>query len=80
MPAWRPASELPEIGVDVVVFTEGGRAMMARRELLDSETVCWQATFEGEHPSCWDDGVCWETNADNQPSDRPVMWTTKPSK
>lgn len=24
----------------------------------------WQAVVEGEHPPCWTDGACWESNED----------------
>lgn len=33
--------------------------------------ICWVADTD-EHPECWHDGTCWESNADEQASD-PVI-------
>jgi len=44
---------------------------------LDSdECACggWVAQEEGNHPPCWDDGACWESNSDGMPSDPPIGW------
>jgi hypothetical protein len=32
------------------------------------------ALFEGEHPECWTDGVCWEVNESGKPSMQPIGW------
>jgi hypothetical protein len=34
----------------------------------------WQAAREGEHPPCWTDGACWESNADLSPSLQVDAW------
>lgn len=41
----------------------------------------WQAVVEGEHPPCWTDGACWESNEDGIPCLWPeaFMPLTKPA-
>ncbi len=34
----------------------------------------WQAAHEGEHPPCWTDGACWESNEDDRASLQPTAW------
>lgn len=34
----------------------------------------WQATIEGQHPPCWSDGCCWESNEDEIMSLQPDAW------
>lgn len=36
----------------------------------------WQATVEGEHPPCWTDGACWESNSYGAPSLQPEAFQT----
>ncbi len=39
----------------------------------------WQAAVEGEHPSCWSEGACWESNIDECQSLQPTGWRPLPS-
>ncbi len=39
---------------------------------------CWVHHGPGDPPPCWTDGVCWESNADDQASVRPTRWTSIP--
>ncbi len=70
--------ELPELQRRVVVTLSDGREFHARRIIVvgaDGEDCwAWATADEGEplQPECWDDGVCWASNADGVPS-MPVM-------
>ena len=35
---------------------------------------CWAVVEDQEPPSCWTDGVCWESNEDEVPSKKPTRW------
>lgn len=34
----------------------------------------WQIGDDGEAPPSWSDGVCWASNADDEPSVKPTHW------
>jgi len=34
----------------------------------------WVAAIEGEHPPCWSDGCCWDSNEDEITSLQPTAW------
>ena len=34
----------------------------------------WQAAVEGEHPPCWTDDACWQSNSNEQMSLQPTAW------
>lgn len=35
----------------------------------------WIATTD-DHPACWSEGCCWESNVDEQMSAQPKAWRT----
>lgn len=39
----------------------------------EQDCVCWVAHTE-DFPVCWHDGVCWESNADENESDPVVAY------
>lgn len=77
---WQPIETAP-YGVPVRVKLERGTTIVAvlRNNAATTEDGddCdqWQAHFEGEHPECWTDGACWQSNADNVMSLQPRAWT-----
>lgn len=64
----------------VAVLTEGGQAVVAAWGNPTGEGACWYAPNEDEHPSCWHQGICWEVNEDEEPSDHPKWWAELPPK
>lgn len=77
---WQPIETAP-YGVPVRVKLGRGTTIVAvlRNNAATTEdgNDCdqWQAHFEGEHPECWTDGACWQSNADNVMSLQPRAWT-----
>jgi hypothetical protein len=57
-------------GMTIVARLLPGAAMNSEQEPCDQ----WQAEHKGEHPECWHDGVCWESNADECTSLQPRAW------
>lgn len=49
------------------------------QEDVNEDTAChaWCATTD-DHPSDWDDGVCWFVNGDGRRSSRPSAWREIP--
>ncbi len=76
--AWLPVKSAP-YDQDVIVragsmtFRAALRRDASMNEAGDSCDQ-WQATIEGEHPPCWSDGCCWESNQDGIPSLQPIEW------
>lgn len=76
---FNPIDTAPLDGTPVEVKTAGGFTFKAAFQdhgfmnELEEECGCWVAEGEGE-PECWTDGVCWESNADERPSDPPIGW------
>jgi len=69
----------PIDGQTITIKTATGaivRAFWAGGLMNGSEEDCggWHALHEGEHPECWTDGICWESNENEQRSDPPVTW------
>lgn len=82
MVEWRDIASAPySTPVRVKV---GGMTFLARLEpdasMSDMDTSCdqWQAVNEGEHPPCWSEGACWESNLDGDCSMQPEAWTPTP--
>lgn len=80
---WRPIAEAPRDGTRVVVYTTGGHALVASWQFAccigsdGTEADAWMA--QGIHPRCWTDGICWERNEDDEPSDAPTHWQPLPA-
>jgi hypothetical protein len=77
---WQPIETAP-MDTPVRVQLGDGMTIVARlmpdAALNDEEQPCnqWQAEYEGEHPECWHDGCCWESNMDGQASLQPRGWS-----
>jgi hypothetical protein len=77
---WQPIESAP---YDTPVRVKLGNSMAIVARLMpdasmnDEGKPCdqWQAQYEGEHPECWTDGACWESNADGLCSMQPRAWT-----
>ncbi len=79
---WRSIESAPPM-VDVLVQTAGGcvfKAHLSPGAAEDENGPCdaWCAAYEGVHPKCWTDGICWASNEDEEPSDPPVRWRAAP--
>jgi len=55
------------------------RREKALRNMDRAKCDQWQAAVEGEHPPCWSDGACWESNADEIGSLQPNAWRPLPT-
>lgn len=63
----------------IVAQTEQGRIVKAKWVQLDDDNAGWGTPEEDDpHPKCWDDGFCWASNSDGEPSDPPVLWIEMP--
>ncbi len=75
---WKPVKTAPynqevEVRVGMMCF----RAMLVQNGALDEKgNSCdrWIEAREGEHPPCWSDGACWESNEDLSPSLQLNAW------
>lgn len=75
---WQPIETAP---YNQIVEVRAGKMTFHARLVPDAswsdlDTRCdqWQAAIEGEHPPCWSDGACWESNADEVASLQPTAW------
>lgn len=81
-PEWKPIESAP-YGTPVRVKA-GHMTFVARlmpdASMTSEEQSCdqWQAEYEGEHPPCWSEGACWESNMDESPSMQPEAWQPLP--
>lgn len=80
---WQPLETAPySTPVRVKV---GGMTLLASLEpnasMSEMDTACdqWQAVNEGEHPPCWTDGACWESNDNGDCSLQPEAWMYDPA-
>lgn len=76
---WQHINKAPRDGTVILVRTVGGyylEAYWGDGLMNKAEQYCngWFAAKEDIHPDCWTDGVCWEINADEEPSDQPDIW------
>jgi len=76
--AWRPIetapySETVEVRAGSMIFLA---SLHKDGSLNSDEMPCdqWVADVEGEHPPCWTDGACWESNSNEMTSLQPVAW------
>lgn len=80
---WQPIETAPS-NTSVIVKVGEHMAFAARLiphgSMNSDEQACdqWQAEHEGEHPECWDDGCCWESNASECMSLQPTHWQPLP--
>ena len=74
---WLPISDAP-YNQEVFVKTEGNACFRATlhpdASMNEDEESCDQWVATGIHPDCWTDGACWESNAEEVPSDQPIGW------
>lgn len=80
-PTWMPIETAPyETPVLVKVAHMTFEAMLKPDAAENEEGSCdqWVACHEGEHPPCWTDGACWQSNADEIESLQPVAWMPLP--
>lgn len=76
--AWRPIETAPYS--ETVEVRAGSMTFLASLHkdgsLNSDEMPCdqWVADVEGEHPPCWTDGACWESNSNEMTSLQPVAW------
>lgn len=81
MTEWNPDMDAaPRDGTHIRARTNGGAefdALWVNGLVGRDENDCggWAAVFEDESPACWSDGVCWEVNEDDVPSDPVTHWT-----
>jgi hypothetical protein len=83
MTDWQPIETYPNDGHPVQVRTRGGYVLKAFLgscicEGPEGPVDAWAASIEGDNPPCWTDGICWESNEDEKPSDPPVEWREHP--
>ena len=78
MSEWQPIETAPV--AECVWVQAGGMTFKAAWfpsfSLDENGEECdqWLAEEEDEHPPCWTDGACWETNADMVQSAQPTHW------
>lgn len=82
MSGWQPIETAPKDGTIIVLYTAGGNAFVARWEdaivenAADETIGAWRGALL--YPDCWTDGICWERNEDDEPSDPPAHWCPLP--
>lgn len=82
---WQPIETAPRDETEIIGYTRGGSVVKMKLggpfPMNDDgdEGYTWVAVNEGEHPSCWSDGVCWSSNEDGEPSDPPIYWVQPPT-
>jgi len=79
---WLPIESAPKDGTVIQVrcedknfaieFLASWQVIPDSRE--DGDGWGWIAKNEDEHPQDWHDGICWESNADEVPSNSPTHW------
>jgi len=81
--AWQGIESAP---YNTPVRIKAGEMTFVARLLIDAamttaEETCdqWVAEHEGEHPPCWTNGACWQSNENDDPSLRPVAWQLFPT-
>jgi hypothetical protein len=72
-------ADYPPLEQPVIVTMHDGTEFVAVRIIVRGETedyAVWATSdeYEPNCPECWDDGVCWGSNSNGQPSRKPVAW------
>jgi hypothetical protein len=63
----------------IIVKTAAGRILKVKWVIIGDDAQGWGVPEEDDpHPNCWDDGFCWASNSDEEPSDPPVGWIEMP--
>jgi len=76
---WQPMDAAPR-SRPIIVLTKAGRIIKAKWVRLDDDNAGWGTPEEDDpRPRCWDDGFCWASNSDEEPSDPPICWIEIPS-
>jgi hypothetical protein len=71
---WQPMETAPRTR-PIVVETAAGRVFKAKWVVIGDDATGWGTVEEDDpRPTCWTDGFCWASNADEEPSDPPVRW------
>lgn len=82
MSEWKDIATAPKDGTRIVVYTAGGRALVASWQFSccigsdGADADAWVA--QGIYPNDWTDGICWERNEHDEPSDPPTHWQPPP--
>ncbi len=77
---WQPISTAPRDGTKIFIKTYNGYGFEAYYDRLgamdekENTVGQWVAAKEDVCPSCWSEGACWSSNADESPSDQPEFW------
>lgn len=76
--AWQGMESAPR-NRPIIVRTATGRIVKVKWTVLDGDSAGWGTPEEDDpHPNCWDDGFCWASNSDEEPSDPPASWIEMP--
>lgn len=84
MSEWQDIASAP-LNTPVLVRVGEGMTFIARllpdASMTTADETCdqWQAEYEDEHPPCWSDGCCWESNEDGNASLQPRGWQPLPT-
>jgi hypothetical protein len=77
---WRPMATAPRDGTPIQATIPGHGsdniiAWMDGFLNADEQDCCsWVFVEDQEPPPCWTDGVCWESNENDEPSVQPTAW------
>ena len=82
---WQPMETAPRDGTDIQARIPGHGsdnviAWQVDAFLDEDESPCggWAFTTDQEPPACWTDGICWQSNEDEQASIQPTHWKSLP--
>jgi len=75
---WKPIETAPADGETIELRTVKGYKLLGflqggHLDKDENEIYAWSCPDE-DHPDCWTDGVCWESNEDELKSDQPKWW------
>jgi hypothetical protein len=77
MSEWKPIETVDRNAL--IELKVGKYEFVARFEYIDDDEEgkplhAWQAIDDDEAPPCWDEGICWGSNANEQASKKPTHW------
>jgi hypothetical protein len=82
---WRAIDDEARNGEPWLIQTARGRIFVAKMTFGvavnegGEDCAAWGAVDDDFYPPDWSDGLCWEFNADGEPSDPPVMYAPPPT-